>query len=189
MTIVQEILSKDGILTSLVYEDVKNVRKIHDIMVSFKDGSKQCSIKFPNETKLLQAMNIIRSATGVVVLPLEEYFMVPIIKDDVVPTLVHKTISKHLYMCVKHILEQELLEPHMLLKRDAFKHMGIEAIKKIADNNISELEVNENILKIWSKTLYTPKEDLRLGVTPLQFYKTIIKNEKRVRIISSAVVS
>lgn len=188
MTIIQERLAKTGNLSHITHENVKKlkaselIREYNRPGLFVKSSTGQNIITFPTKELMMKAHEDINGATGVVLLDYNEYFAHQMISDEAAARIVNKTLGRHLKMCIEHILTYCNASLDDLNTRDAFRHMDTRTLIAIYDGQPTEIEVNEQVIILWSKTLYTPKEDLGKGVTPLQFFKSIIKNEKNHRI-------
>lgn len=64
-----------------------------------------------------------------------------------------------------------------LLDLDAFRDFSINHLHRWNANTpvIIDTEREIKYSKVWAKTLYTPRKYLSMGVTPMQFFNTLIR--------------
>ena len=185
MTIIQELLSKDGNLRTKTMEDVRSIRRYDNIRVREKTypglwvkADREHAITFSTIQLRDAAFSRLQEVDSAVILKLEEYFWDEKLSLEAVSALCNKKASKHLYYQIKNLSKDEDISLVELAKQDAFKSFNIQTLADILAEKPINLVLDYKQVIIWSKTLFTPKEELRLGITPLQFYKTIINNEK-----------
>lgn len=188
MHIVQEQISRSGILCVNTLNDVKRVYKANgqnlrgfegpQIVIWAKLATGSYPIVFPCERTRDAAYDVIQDQDNVV-LDYHKYFTTEVIKQDRANELVKIRLSNHLRICITKIMERDNIDYPQLLERDAFKECKMSIILKLMQGSHKiELNPTDKQVSLWAKTLHTPEDFIRLGITPLQFYKAITNNER-----------
>lgn len=196
MTIIHEMLSRDGSLQSRVIEDVRSLRKADNVLIKeskkpviWVKADKQYTIVFPTTDLRDKAFNKLQEPVSAVILDMENYFWDKLIDDNIALSMSNKRLSRHLQLQIEYITKENDLSLVELNKRDAFKCFSLKQLQDIVDNNSISIEINYQTLLIWSKTLLTPRDELKKGLNHLQFFKVITKNEKFWNISSNDIFS
>lgn len=193
MTIIQEQMSKDGTLQSRVIDNVRTFKKGDNIRAkdgSFKYGiwlkaTKQETILFPNQFMRDLAFDELSKPSAAVILQLERFFWPNLIGSSKIEEMVTKRLSKHMKLQLEFIIKNEELSLVDISRRDAFKFFTLQGLTNILEEEPVSIDVTKEVVLTWSKTLLTPKEEIKRGINNLQFFNAIIKNEKRWNISSS----
>lgn len=189
MDIIKETVSKNGLLNARYFTDVRRykIKKYYEtgelgvrpvIFVTYKDDQKY-PIAFPTYEKCEEAYNMIETTEGIVTLDFNHFFTVEYLKEEDVAKKVHIKLTKHLGICISKLLETEKCSIADLHTREAFRTFTEQQLLAMSHEDPVLLSENQLIPELWSKTLYTPKFITNRGVTPLQFYKQIIRNDTK----------
>lgn len=191
MDIIREKPSRNGILDCQVFHNVSGVRKIDNYRTN-KWGRKQViqiiyednrvfPIMFPCTDLRDKALATIESATSVVVLDFNEYFSYKVLKDSKVRQIVKFNLLQHLQKCIQEIFKHEQdIDVADLRTRDAFNNFTSVQLQLLRDGEVVDIKESQLKPLTWAKTLNVPKSILDQGVTPLQFFTTLIENEKNI---------
>ncbi len=178
MIIIQEKLSSKGDIVSaqidaqdirLGYSKVKPSNKFEYVIWTTTPRGNY-PIIFSSERLQLQAYELLfrTGSDQTIVLDLNKYFFEEILPDNVVQEYVKVKLQSHLRNCLTYLLKEK--ELYQVQQTAAFRHISLTELVKISNGDKVEVERKE---ELWAKTLYTPTHLLKVGVTPLQFYKFI----------------
>lgn len=186
MVIIQEQISRNGMLSVNTLNNVRRLYKANNQTLRGFDGpqlviwakmeTKSFPIVFPNEKTRDAAYEVLTDADSVV-LDYHEYFTFEVITQIRVNDLVSMKLNNHLRICIEKIIERDAIDYAALLERDAFKGLNMRTIMKLMQRGRVDLNPTDRQLSLWAKTLHTPQDILRIGITPLQFFKALSKNE------------
>jgi hypothetical protein len=189
MDIIREKPSRNGILATQIFQNISQIRKIDNyrtnkwgrksVLQITYEGSKVFPIMFPCTDLRDAALAKIECATSVVVLDFNEYFTRVLLSDEKAQEYVPFKLLGHLKKCIDHILTKEKVTVADLRIRDAFKVFTSADLQSIREDAF-EIKSAQLCGDVWSKTLNVPRSILDMGVTPLQFFKGLIKNEERI---------
>ena len=191
MVIIRERISKNGILDQQIFQDVVQCKKRDNhstrwgpksVLQIVYEGDRKFPIIFPNaQLRDSAEAKITSSTSSAVVLDLNEFFTWQLLKDsEAEPYIKGMYLTRHLKECLVKIIARESVSLDKIKVRDAFNTFTVNEIQHILDEEPVGIKESQLQPTIWSKTLYVPKRITDMGITPLQFYKQIIKNEKNI---------
>lgn len=192
MVIIHERHSIDGNLNVVTLQDVSKTYKANNaelrgfngpqvVIWTRLNGNKVYPIVFPSIEQRDAAYEFIRNRETAV-LEFENYFerpCIPGMTDRKLHELINIKISNHLRICVNEIVKREEVTLTDILQRDAFRMFNAHQLTRVMRKESIKIALEEKVAQIWAKTLYVPGDITRLGITNLQFYKTILKNEEQ----------
>lgn len=196
MNLIRERPSYNGVLDCHVIQNIQSIQKterntkIGRFALKIK-AERTHIVSFPTEIQRDSALSKIQCSTeAAVVLDFNEFFTLSIFTDEKALTLVPDKyrLSSHLRTCITEICKREKITLDTLVTRDAFRIFTVPELFKIKEETFT-FNSSHIIPHIWSKCLFTPPVLVnKWGVTPLQFQKAIIINDKK-NIINRSVHS
>lgn len=189
MTIIQELWSKDGNLRATTISNVTDFARGDNVTLKgFKQRvsviwlsirrSPSYPLAFLHRECRDKAFEVLKANNeDVLVLDLAEYFFYQTWPQEKVDQVVNIRLTTHLRHCLAKIAEKERCTISELTTRDAFNCFSNAQLISLSLGGSIELE-NEDKLRTWAKTLFIPRTIERRGINPLQFFKSIYKNER-----------
>lgn len=186
MDIVKEIPSRTGNISTNTIRDctkldiqdnvnLKGFNQRQDVIWVINQLGRYPIAAFPNKNKRDQAYeHIVKSHNTVVVLDFNIFFTENYATDDFTKQCLRKmkiNLQTHIYSCISKILEKDNISLPELLERDAFKSLSIKEMERFLQQD--KVNIDPSIAALWAKTLHTPASILRMGISPLQFFKIL----------------